>query len=129
MAEGARKRVVLVGHCGPDGYALRSAVARFAPEAEVVFVRDEAELAQELGKADLLLINRELDGDFSEPSGIVLVEELHSENPQRPRLMLVSNFAEAQREAEAVGALPGFGKREMNAEATRGKLRGALGLT
>lgn len=126
MAEAAKKRIALVGHCGPDSYALRSAVGRFVPEADVVFARDEATLEAEVQRADLLLVNRHLDGEFGEPSGIHLIQRLHGAG--RARTMLVSNFSEAQAKAEAAGAAPGFGKREMNAEATREKLRGALGL-
>jgi hypothetical protein len=123
------KRIALVGHCGPDSYVLRSAVGRFVPGAEIVFAADESSLKDELGKADLLLINRTLGGDFDVESGIELIRRLAGgAGDPVPRMMLVSNYAEAQSEAEDAGALKGFGKREMNAEETRAKVRAALGL-
>jgi two-component system chemotaxis response regulator CheY len=130
MPDPATKRIALVGHCGPDSYALRSAVSRFIPESEVVFAHDEDSLEAEAtgGRADLLLINRVLDGDYAEGSGVALVARLQAADPARPRLMLISNYPEAQQQAEAAGALPGFGKRDMYAESTRTKLRHALGL-
>lgn len=123
------KRIALVGHCGPDSYVLRSAVSRFVPGGEVVFAADESALKEELGKADLLLINRTLGGDFDVESGIELIRRLAggAAGPV-PRMMLVSNYAEAQSEAEGAGALKGFGKREINTEETRAKVRAALGL-
>jgi hypothetical protein len=125
-------RIALVGHCGPDAYALRSAVSRFVPGAEVVFSYHDESLGKELRAADLLLINRTLDGDFSDAGGIELIQRLKGTitngNAPTPRLMLISNYAEAQSEAEMAGALPGFGKAAMNAESSRIRLRAALGL-
>jgi hypothetical protein len=121
-------RIALVGHCVPDSYALRSAIRRFIPEAEVVFARNDAALDAEVPRADLLLVNRILDGDFRDPAGIALIQRLHEAVPGRPRLMLVSNHADAQSRAEAAGAAPGFGKSSMHAEGTRERLRRALGL-
>ncbi|MEX2219906.1 MAG: hypothetical protein WD749_14235 [Phycisphaerales bacterium] len=131
MAEATDRaaRIALVGHCGPDSYALRSAISGFVPGAEVVFAHDDDALAAEVARADLLLINRTLDGSFSDAGGIELVRRLHAAGVRaRPPLMLVSNFADAQREAEAAGALPGFGKKEMYSQTTRARVRGALGL-
>jgi hypothetical protein len=125
---GAGPRVVLVGHCGPDSYALRSAVARFVPGAEVVFAHHARALDEELSRADLLLINRTLDGDYDDAGGIELIHRLRARGAAKPRLMLVSNYSEAQAQAEMAGAAPGFGKREMNAESTRERLRAALGM-
>src|SRR6267142_2034982 len=97
------KRIVLVGHCGPDSYALRSAVSRMAPGAAVVFAGDDAALEKELSGADLLLVNRMLDGDYALASGVDLIRSLAAQKDRRPALMLVSNFAESQAEAEAAG--------------------------
>lgn len=118
--------IALVGHCRPDAFALRSAAGSLIPGAEVSMVADEAGLRAAVESADLLLVNRVLDGAFETESGIELIRIL-SAAEGGPALMLVSNFAEAQTEAEAAGALPGFGKREMYAEETAQKLRDALG--
>lgn len=122
-----RKRIVLVGHCGPDSYALKAAVSRFVPDAAVVLVMDDAELERELPTADLLLINRVLDGDYALEAGVDLIRRIRASDLERkPAMMLVSNFPEAQAEAEAAGASPGFGKRDLYAESTGTKLRAAL---
>lgn len=116
--------VLLVGHCGPDAYMLRSAVRSALPNAEIVMVDDEATLAAKLDSANLLLVNRVLDGRFESDDGIGLIASL---SPDRPaRFMLVSNFADAQARAEAAGAVPGFGKSQIRSEETTRRLRAAL---
>jgi hypothetical protein len=44
----------------------------------------------------------------------------------RARVLLISNFPEAQAAAVEAGALPGFGKAEMNSPAAQERLLGAL---
>lgn len=119
----SKKRVVLVGHCGPDSYALRSAVGAAAVGAEVVFANDEAELERQMAGASLLLVNRVLDGGFEDNGGIELIRRLAATGA---RVMLVSNFEDAQAEAERAGALPGFGKRTMYAAETKERITRAL---
>ena len=68
------------------------------------------------GDFDLVLVNRILDADGS--SGLALVRELKQTDEPRVAntpVMLVSNFAEARHQAEALGALPGFGKDDLYA--------------
>ena len=120
------QRIVLVGHCGADGAALRRAAASALPEAEVAMVNDEASLTDHTGPGALLLVNRVLDGRFEAETGVALIERLAG-GEAAPRLMLVSNFAEAQREAERAGALPGFGKSELFGGAAHQRLRAAAG--
>jgi len=125
-AQGRPPRVLLVGHCGPDTHMLRSAVRRALPEAEVVSVLTQKEL--ETNAADLLLVNRVLDGSFETSSGVDLIRKVASRRAgEHPAMMLISNYSDAQDEARAAGALPGFGKREVNAQATASLLREALG--
>lgn len=117
--------IVLVGHCGPDSYALRSAVGRAVPGAQIVAADDGDTLAQHLPKADLLLVNRLLEGGaFETHSGIELIAGLTATSAIR--CMLISNLADAQAEAEAAGALPGFGKAEMYSDEARERIRTAL---
>jgi hypothetical protein len=118
-----KKTVVLVGHCGPDSWALKSAVGSVVPGVEIVSADSTRELDAVLARADLLLVNRVLDGRFGGIGGIDLIRSL---GERAGRAMLISNFPEAQREAETMGALPGFGKSEMYAERTRARLRAAL---
>jgi hypothetical protein len=121
----ATPTVLLVGHCSPDAFALRSAVGSAVPRAAIVFANDQETLAKHAPGARLLLINRVLDGDFDAQDGVALIREL---GPAAPAMMLISNVPEAQSEAAAAGALPGFGKRDMYADTTREKLRAALGV-
>lgn len=123
----AAKRIVLVGHCGPDSFAIRSAMQSFAPGAVVESARDEEAAFRAALASDLLVINRLLDGEFEAPSGVELIRQMALRGVAA-RLMLVSNFRDAQNEAEAAGAVPGFGKRELYAEDTRRRVRDSLGL-
>jgi DNA-binding NarL/FixJ family response regulator len=64
------------------------------------------------GGAGLLLINRILDGDFPDSTGIEMIARLRVQQPQL-QLVLVSNYEESQTAAVKAGALPGFGKRDI----------------
>src|SRR4051812_41871848 len=120
------KRVVLVGHCGPDSSYLRMAVARVQRNLIVSMADDDAELSREIGQgAELLLLNRVLDYGFEQTDGAALIAELRARFPD-VKMMLVSNYPEAQAEAVAAGALPGFGKRELGSERVTKLLREAL---
>ena len=102
--------VVLVGHCGIDGPRLERELSAGLPGVEVRRVNSERDLKQccEDG-ADLLLINREPVG--FEREGLELVREL-CRGKAGVKVMLVSDYVDAQDEAVTAGALPGFGKSE-----------------
>jgi two-component system, chemotaxis family, chemotaxis protein CheY len=120
-------RVALVGHCGPDAYALRSALRSLFPKGEIAMVNGEGALTAEIARADLLLVNRLLDGQFQQESGAEVIRALAARPPdQRPSLMLISNFPEAQAEAQAAGAMPGFGKRQMYSAEARERILAAV---
>lgn len=122
-------RIILVGHCGPDAYSLRSAVARAVPGAAVTFANDDAELRAALPTADLLLINRLLEGNYAFSTGVELLRAIAAAGSSgKPAAMLISNYADAQAEAAAAGASPGFGKRDLYSDETRARILGALGL-
>jgi two-component system, chemotaxis family, chemotaxis protein CheY len=122
------KRVALVGHCGPDSSYLRMTISGALKGAQVVSADDDAELHQLLTDGvDLLLFNREMPYGFSHTQGVKFIEQLRRQNPQL-KMMLVSNYAEAQAEAVAAGALPGFGKREMRSSHVTQLLREAVGV-
>jgi len=121
------KKVVLVGHCGPDSSYLRMAVQRAARDAVISMADDDKHLAEILDAgADLLLVNRTLDYGFADESGVALIAKLRAAHPNL-RAMLVSNYPDAQAEAIASGALPGFGKRELGTPRVAEIIRGALG--
>jgi hypothetical protein len=105
------KRVLLVGHCGIDGPRLLDEISRALPTAHVGRVNSEAELREACaGGAALLLINREPVG--FDRGGLDLVREVKSDYPECT-VMLVSDKADAQREAIEWGAVQGFGKSEL----------------
>lgn len=116
--------IVLVGHCGPDAMLLRTAVGRYLPDAPMIPVSDRKSLEKHLGPGNVLLINRVLDGDFGTGSGIELIRELVQREPA-PVMLLVSNYPDAQKEAERAGAMPGFGKSGLYEDQTGPKLRSA----
>lgn len=117
-------RVILVGHCLPDRFLLSRAVRKASETAQIDHANTDDALERSIAKGPaLLLVNRALDGRFGAPDGLGLITAYAG----RAACMLVSNFPEAQRAAEAAGALPGFGKRELGRAETAALLREALG--
>lgn len=113
---------VLVGHCGADSYSLSHAVSRAVPNAKVIAADDVASLDAALASPAVLLVNRVLDGDFKTGNGVERIASLASKNP-RPKMILISNYADAQASAVAAGASPGFGKSQLGSPATVELLR------
>lgn len=121
------KKVALVGHCGPDSSFLRIAVSRAAGQAKVLSADDSQSLKRVLDAGvDLLLLNRQLDFGFDEDEGVDVIRKLRPMYPNL-KMMLVSNYPDAQAAAVAEGALPGFGKRELNSPKVAELIRAALG--
>ncbi len=112
--------VVLVGHCGPDEWMLRSAISRALPDIELHTVNDQAGLGLHQNPNSLLLINRKLDGDFSVALAADMIPDAVASGA---RVMLISNFDDAQDAAVSAGAYRGFGKSDVNATATADLLR------
>ncbi len=120
------QKIALVGHCGPDSSFLRIAVRKAAPEAQVLSADDDASLASLLDSGvDLLLFNRLLESGFADTEGVAYIKKVRQSHPD-VRLMLVSNYPEAQAAAVAEGALFGFGKREIGSEKVTRLIREAL---
>ena len=123
------KKVALVGHCGPDSSFLRIAVSRAGKDVQVLSADDGSELKRVLEQGvDLLLLNRQLDFGFEEDEGVAVIRKLRPHYPN-VKMMLVSNYPEAQAEAVAEGALPGFGKRELNTPRVAELIREALAVS
>lgn len=121
------KKVVLVGHCGPDSSYLRMAVGRAGKTISVLMADDQEELKAVLDSSpDLLLLNRELPYGFDETLGVDVIRSLRVKYPNVP-MMLVSNYPDAQADAVKAGALPGFGKREIGSPRVQQVIRDALG--
>ena len=120
------KKVALVGHCGPDSSFLRMAINKALPGAQIVAADDDNELKAVLdGGADLVLFNRQLDYGFDDPQGVSVIRKLGRFYP-KTKMMLVSNYADAQAAAIQAGALPGFGKREIGGPRVTQLLRDAV---
>jgi hypothetical protein len=66
-----------------------------------------------------------LDFGFEEHEGVAVIRKLRRDYPNL-KMMLVSNYPEAQAAAVAEGALPGFGKRELGSSKAKEMLRQAL---
>ena len=120
------KKVVLVGHCGPDSSYLRMAVSKAESGIAVSMADDSHELKAALdGGADLLLLNRELGYGFDQALGVDVIKVFRNAYPNT-RFMLVSNYPDAQAAALAAGAMPGFGKREIGQPRVAQLIRDAL---
>jgi two-component system chemotaxis response regulator CheY len=123
----AGKRVLSVGQCGADHGGI-SRTLRQAFGAEVVAAHSAAEALQQLqhGEYALVLVNRVLDWDGSSGVDVVRAVKQHEALRQVP-VMLVSNYEDAQEEAVAAGAEPGFGKAALGRPEMLGRVRPFLG--
>ena len=118
----------LIGHCSPDSGMLRSAIGQVVEKAATVRVNDDAGLAAVRVPGAIWLVNRVLDGSFASEDGLGLIEATVRSRAEGagPQVLLVSNYPDAQADAERRGALPGFGKKTLYAEATKAALRRAV---
>jgi CheY-like chemotaxis protein len=106
------KRVLSVGQCGADHGAISWALQALGAEAAPAATQAEAleRLRQEA--FDLVLVNRVFDADGD--SGLELIRRLKADEALRATpVMLVSNYADAQKQAVEAGAEPGFGKASL----------------
>ncbi len=124
MSDQTEVHIALVGHCGPDAFALQSSVMGFVPGAVMHRLNSMDELAAMMDKLSLLLVNRVLDGSFDSDSGIELIRGLGEGSPPA---MLISNFPESLEESVAAGAVMGYGKRGMRSQEAEKALKSALG--
>ena len=70
----------------------------------------------------LVLVNRVLDADGD--SGVDLIRQIKTDETLRTTpVLLVSNYADAQKEAVAAGAEAGFGKAELGQPAMLERVR------
>ena len=121
------KRVLDVGNCGPDfGAITRFLTGRFDCEVVQADGADDALAALRAGEIDLVLVNRKLDADYSD--GLEVIRRIKAE-PDLAAVpaMLITNYAEHQDAAEAIGALRGFGKLEFEKPETLARLEPILG--
>ncbi len=120
------KRILDVGNCAPDHAAITQFFTQHF-ECEVVQVdrADDALTALRGGEFDLVVVNRKLDVDYSD--GIEVIQQIKADpSNQSVPVMLITNFAEHQDAAEAIGAVRGFGKLEYDKPETLERVRAAL---
>ena len=121
-------RVLLVGHCGPDASYLRMAVRTALGQVQIISAEDKDEMESAIkAGVDLVLFNRELGYGYEPGIGVEMIRLLRPSHAALP-MMLVSNYADAQTAAEAAGAMPGFGKREIGTPRVTNLLRAAVGM-
>jgi CheY-like chemotaxis protein len=120
------KRVLDVGQCSPDHYAIRRLLeSRFGAVVVQAHGLDDALREMRREQVDLLLVNRKLDADYSDGMEILKAVKADTALAAIP-VMLVSNYADAQATAVAAGAIEGFGKAELSRSTTVEKLTAVL---
>jgi CheY-like chemotaxis protein len=121
----AARKVLSVGQCGVDQAAIaRQLRQRFDVEVVDVDSIEEAFEALRRDQFDLVLANRVFDRGGS---GLDFISALKAdESLKGVPAMLVSDLPEAQRQAERLGALPGFGKGALDHSETTARLAALL---
>ncbi len=107
------KRVLSVGQCAADHHSIAVTLRRtFGAEVVGADTATEALEALRNNPFALVLVNRVFDADGG--SGLDLIRALKADDKLKTApVMLVSNFADAQKQATAAGAEPGFGKASL----------------
>ena len=124
-----KQTVISVGQCGYDNSRIRSLIRSIDSTVEIKETdshQETMEVLASLGEAALVLVNRVFDMDGS--SGMDLISQLKSKESEFAGIpvMLVSNYEKSQAEAIANGAIPGFGKSELQSVETRRKIESVL---
>jgi CheY-like chemotaxis protein len=120
-------RVLSIGQCGFDHSTIRHLLrSLFGSEPVAADSWVAAFEAIRRDRFDLVLVNRIFDSDGE--SGLEFVRALKADPGLATiPVMLVSDLEEAQNSAVALGAEPGFGKRELLSRKARERLEVILG--
>jgi two-component system chemotaxis response regulator CheY len=120
------RRILSLGQCAADEWTLARLLGGEL-SAEVVSASTFADAESRLRQGDivLVLVNRILDRDGA--SGLDFIARIKADPALRHvPVMLVSNHADAQQQAVALGAVAGFGKAALGDPITVARLRDAL---
>ena len=119
MMSTTEPRVLDVGQCDFDHDNISHMLSKeFGADVTRAATYEEAFRAVRAGHYDLVLVNRVLDADGA--SGLDLIQRLLANKDTRATpTMLVSNYADAQDAAVALGATRGFGKNTLTSSETR----------
>ena len=100
-------KIALVGHCGVDGPSIEAQIRSIIDAADVCSCNDANALNRVCGE------------------GVDLMAEVRESHPD-VKMMLISDYPDAQAAAREVGALPGFGKADLGTSKVKKALRDAL---
>jgi DNA-binding NtrC family response regulator len=117
-------QVLSVGQCGPDSRALAEVLASVGADVERARSVDDAIAKMNENSYKLVLVNRIFDATGE--SGVEFIRRVKRDDGVVTAMMLVSNYPEAQAQAVANGARPGFGKSQLGDQAVLELLRDAL---
>ncbi|MEO8271850.1 MAG: response regulator [Aureliella sp.] len=114
--------VLDVGNCVPDHASIkRLLTSHFDVDVLQTHASTDTLALLRQRSVDLVLINRKLDCDYSD--GTEILKQLKSDPVlAKTPVMIISNYAEHQDSAVALGAERGFGKLELQDPATQRKL-------
>lgn len=116
-----------VGQCDYDHGRIKALLELVGCQVRRAHTGEQARAVVAEGTVSLVLVNRILDGDGAD--GVALIAELvrlAGHNAARCSIMLVSNYPEYQENAVSVGAMPGFGKSDLELPETAQKILSAL---
>ncbi len=119
-------KIALVGHCGIDGPRIQAQINSILNGATVTTANDPESLQRVCDEGvNLLLFNRELGAGFDGEEGVEVMRELHESHPDI-KMMLISDYPDAQAQAEKLGAVAGFGKADLGTPKVEKALKNAL---
>src|SRR5690349_10200098 len=117
-------KVLSVGQCSPDDSRIAATVHQtLGASMDRAASPDEAAKKLTQNSYDLILVNRIFD--YGGDSGLDFIQQLKQSGNTTPT-MLVSNYQDAQAQAIAHGALPGFGKSALGTADLANLLRNSL---
>lgn len=121
------KRVLDVGNCGPDfGTLSRYLTQNFDCTVDQADGPEDTIEKLRGGEYALVTINRKLDRDYTD--GVEILKLIKADPAlQKTPVMIVTNYADHQDTAVALGAERGFGKLEYSDPTTKEKLAKFLG--
>lgn len=117
-------QLILAGHCGADTGSLQRWVMSWGTQMQVLTAESIADCLRlcEQNPGAIVWANRIFDRTGE--STLTWLESLQQEgSPLLPRVALITNFADVQRAATALGAMPGFGKAETRDASVANRVR------
>ena len=118
-------KVLDIGQCDYDHSNISKLIEKAGAQTVRAHTKEDVLSLLKEDNFRLILVNRIIDSDHS--SGLELIADLKTDSQIREiPIMLVSNLPDAQDQAEQLGALRGFGKKELNNPTTLERVKKAL---